>query len=92
MITTKHINELLESLDPHIAVSELVARYDDIDFMQAVVEIASKYKLSPMTLVSMYMKYTGTLSTQLPDNYSLKDFKTPKNSGGSQKKSSSLFR
>lgn len=75
MITSKQIVEAIEFFDPHVAVSELLGLYDDKDFMDAVVEVAMRYKIAPMTIVQAYIKHTGTLPQELPDGYSLKDFK-----------------
>lgn len=75
MITSKQILEATGFFDPHVAVSELLGLYDDMDFMKAVVDVAMRYKVSPMTIVQFYIKHTGTLPSELPDGYGLKDFK-----------------
>lgn len=64
---------------------ELLKLYPTKDFKQAVLELANKYKISALDLVELYMKFTGTLETELPDNYSLKSFKSFTTTQGSSK-------
>lgn len=90
-IKSRDIINLIESLvgiAPKDLVTELLNLYPTKDFKQAVLELAAKYKISALDLVGLYMKFTGTLETELPDNYSLKSFKTV-TQGQSQSKSTS---
>lgn len=88
IINSQDIINLIESLagiDPKDLVTELLKLYPTKDFKQAVLELASKYKISALDLVELYMKFTGTLETELPDNYSLKSFKSSTTTQGSPK-------
>ena len=91
MITSSYITsflEKLEDIDYHVVIKELLSLYTTIDFRKAVEDVARKYYMSSLDLVLLYMKVTGTLESELPDNYSLKDFKgsgkKPQSSGPGQ--------
>jgi hypothetical protein len=69
-----NVIEGLENIRPEKVVSDLSALYVTVDFKKAVSQIAKKYKLTPLTVLKLYMKKTGTTFNNLPDGYSLKNF------------------
>lgn len=69
--------EGLEGAKPKKVVSDLMALYPTTDFKKAVSQTAKKYKTTPLTVLNLYMKKTGTAFNNLPDGYTMKSFGKP---------------
>ena len=85
------IIEGVEDVKPRKVVSDLMSLYSHTNFKKAVDKIASKYDLTPLTVLKFFIKYTGTTFNHLPDGYSLKSFSKSDDdtSGGEDGESSS---
>jgi hypothetical protein len=66
-----------EGTKPKKIVSDLMALYPHTDFKKAVSQTATKYKSTPLTVLNLYMKHTGTTFNNLPDGYTMKSFGKP---------------
>jgi len=82
--------EGLEGTKPKKIVSDLMALYPHTDFKKAVSQVATKYKSTPLTVLNLYMKHTGTTFNNLPDGYTMKSFgKSGKDTSGGENGDSS---
>lgn len=96
MIKSVDIINIVESLvgiDTKGLIDELLLLYPTKDFKSAVLELSSKYQISPIDVVELFMSVTGALPTELPDSYTLKNFKSLSNkpSGAVEPKSKRSF-